>query len=81
VLVLPQPYCVLLEDITPDHQHIDLIYFAQVIGGELVPSARETHGARWVDWHELADASIAEDICVLGRAAIEWYIATAQKSA
>lgn len=77
VLVLPQPYCVLLEDITTDHQHIDLIYFARVMGGQLMPSARETHGARWVDWQALADESIAEDICVLGRAAIEWYIATA----
>src|SRR5690606_38956985 len=27
VRVLPQPYCILLEDIGPGHQHIDLIYF------------------------------------------------------
>lgn len=70
VVVLPQPYCILLEDITPDHQHIDLIYFATVIGGTLTPSVRETNGFRWVDTHELAASDIAEDICVLGRAAI-----------
>jgi hypothetical protein len=60
----------LLEDISQDHQHIDLIYFATVIGGTLRPSLRETMGARWVDFHELAGDEIAEDIRVLGRAAI-----------
>lgn len=35
VRVLPQPYCILLEDIAPGHQHIDLIYFARVRGGAL----------------------------------------------
>jgi ADP-ribose pyrophosphatase YjhB (NUDIX family) len=70
VQVLPQPYCILLENITPDHQHIDFIYFALVVGGTLNPSIRESSGARWVDTHELAATDIAEDIRVLGRAAI-----------
>lgn len=70
VHVLPQPYCILLEDITPDHQHIDLIYFATVVGGTLNPSLRETMGVRWVDADALAADDIAEDIRVLGRAAI-----------
>jgi hypothetical protein len=60
----------LLEDITPGHQHIDLIYVATVVAGTLSPSARETNGARWVNWHDLASPEIAHDICVLGRQAI-----------
>lgn len=71
VSVLPQPDCMLLEQITPDHQHIDMIYFARVCGGMLQPSAREAHAARWVSWEELANPEIAEDIRVLGRRAIE----------
>lgn len=70
VLVLPQPHCILLENITPGHQHIDLIYVATVVAGTLSPSARETNGVRWVNWDDLAAPEIAHDICVLGRQAI-----------
>ncbi len=73
VIVLPQPYCILLEDIKPNHQHIDLIYFGRVIGGTLNPSIRESAGARWLDWNQLDDPEIAEDIRVLGRAAIDFF--------
>ena len=69
--VLPQPECILLEDITPGHQHIDLIYFARVIGGDLLPAERETLAAHWYSWEELANPEIAEDMRVLGRRAIE----------
>ncbi|MBO9325982.1 MAG: NUDIX hydrolase [Roseiflexus sp.] len=71
VRVLPQPYCILLEDIAPGHQHIDLIYFARVRGGVLSPSERETRAARWVTWEELDAPDISEDIRELGRRAIE----------
>jgi ADP-ribose pyrophosphatase YjhB (NUDIX family) len=71
VLVLPQPYCILLEDITPDHQHIDLIYFARVRSGSLTHAEREAAEARWLTWEELASPDIAEDIRELGRRAIE----------
>lgn len=71
VLVLPQPHCVLLETISPDHQHIDLIYIAQVCGGALSPSEREVGETRWFSWEELGEAIIAEDIRVIGRHAIE----------
>jgi ADP-ribose pyrophosphatase YjhB (NUDIX family) len=71
VLVLPQPYCVLLEDISPGHQHIDLIYFARVRGGALAHAEDEAHAARWLSWDELADPEIHEDIRELGRRAIE----------
>ena len=71
VRILPQPYCILLEDISPGHQHIDLIYFARVRGGSLVHAEREAHAARWVSWAALDDREIAVDIRELGRRAIE----------
>jgi ADP-ribose pyrophosphatase YjhB (NUDIX family) len=71
VLMLPQPYCILLEDIGPGHQHIDLIYFARVCGGSLAHAEREAHAARWLTWEALDDPEIAEDIRELGRRAIE----------
>lgn len=71
VRVLPQPYCILLEDIDPSHQHIDLIYFARVCGGSLAHAEREALQARWYTWEELAGPEIAEDIRELGRRAIE----------
>lgn len=73
VRVLPQPYCILLEQISPGHQHIDLIYFARVSGGSLAPAEREARAARWCSWEDLADPEIAEDIRELGRRAIESY--------
>jgi ADP-ribose pyrophosphatase YjhB (NUDIX family) len=79
VRVLPQPYCILLEDIGPGHQHIDLIYFARVVGGRLTPAAREAHTARWLTWAELDSPEIAEDIRELGRRAIEAVDAAARR--
>jgi ADP-ribose pyrophosphatase YjhB (NUDIX family) len=73
VRVLPQPYCVLLENISLGHQHIDLIYFACVSGGALAPAEREARAARWYTWEELGEPEIAEDIRELGRRAIESY--------
>lgn len=80
VRVLPQPYCILLEDISPGHQHIDLIYFARVTGGELAHNEREAHTARWVAWEDLDTPEIAEDIRELGRRAIEAWRAFVRKA-
>jgi 8-oxo-dGTP pyrophosphatase MutT (NUDIX family) len=71
VSILPQPYCILLEDISPGHQHIDLIYFARVCGGSLALAEREAYAMRWLTWEALDDPEIAEDIRELGRRAIE----------
>ena len=73
IRMLPQPYCILLEDIGPQHQHIDLIYFARVRGGSMSHSDREAQAARWFTWEELGEPQITEDIRVLGRRAIESY--------
>lgn len=73
VQVLPQPHCILLELISPGHEHIDLIYFARVCGGSLAHAEREALAARWFSWDDLADPAIAEDIRILGRRAITSY--------
>lgn len=47
-----RPYLCLLEDIPPHgdhpaHQHMDMIYLAKPIGGQVKENPRETDGARW----------------------------------
>ena len=70
VEVLGRPECILLEDISDDHQHIDLIYYARVTGGALSVSDAEASGFRWCSLEDLADEALHEDIRVLGREAI-----------
>lgn len=69
---LHSPACILLEDIEPGHQHIDLIYFARTVD-DRPPQVdqREAARLRWCTWDELAAEDIEEDIRVLGRQAIE----------
>ena len=69
--VLSQPECILLEEIAPGHQHIDLIYFASVIGGCLKLSEAEAEAYWWCTAEELESPDIAEDIRRLGKMAIE----------
>ncbi len=69
--VLCRPECILLEEIEPGHQHIDLIYFARVTGGRLVLSDEEADGCRWCGPEELGEDGIHEDIRALGRRAID----------
>ena len=79
VQVLRRPVCILLEDISEGHQHIDLIYFARVIGrAEEKIDDREATGSRWCDWDGLASAEIHEDIRRLGRQAIREVMADQQ---
>lgn len=68
---LHTPVCVLLEDIEPGHQHIDLIYFARPIDDRPASiNPREAARMRWCTADELVDPDIAEDIRVLGLQAI-----------
>lgn len=69
---LHSPVCILLEDIEPGHQHIDLIYFARTIDERLPQlNEREVARFRWCTWEDLSAEGIEEDICILGRQAIE----------
>ena len=71
VTVLSKPECILLEQITPDHQHIDLIFFARVVGGELKVAESEAEGHRWCSPADLEAGDIKEDIRRLGIMAID----------
>jgi ADP-ribose pyrophosphatase YjhB (NUDIX family) len=68
---LAQPICILQEYIAPDHEHIDLIYVARVIGGDLRHAPAEVHESRWYDALALGRDEIAADVRDLGRQAIE----------
>lgn len=67
---LAQPLCILLETIGPDHEHIDLIYVARVLDGEVRHAESEAHGWRWYAADELDAPEVAVDIRDLGRQAI-----------
>ena len=70
-LLLPQPLGVLLENIAPDHQHIDLIYAGRVVGGALQHAAGEHHAARWVSRAELDDLTIIANVREIERWALD----------
>lgn len=67
---LAQPLCMLQEYIAPNHEHIDLIYAARVVGGTLTPALAECDEARWYDWAELDGAEVLEDVRRLARQAL-----------
>ena len=72
VRVLHQPHCILLENISPGHQHIDLVYFAHSkspCSGVHIAEAEATD-YRWFGVDDLETDEIAEDIRILGRRAI-----------
>ena len=73
VQVLRRPACILLEDIAPGHQHIDLIYFGQALAGEPRINTLESAAWRWCTRAELEDHEIAPDIRILGRQAIDTF--------
>jgi len=69
--VLPAPETILLEDIEPDHVHIDLIYFVRPVGGAQRLAASEHTEMRWFDRHALRDPAITDDVRLLGAQAID----------
>lgn len=70
VKVLHQPVCLLLENISPGHQHIDLVYFARLVGGTAAINPRESESMQWFDHAALENRLIADDIRNLGQQAI-----------
>lgn len=68
---LGQPLCMLLESISSDHEHIDLIYVATVLSGSVAHAPEESHGSRWYSWQELDAPEVSIDVRDLGRRAIE----------
>lgn len=68
---LAQPLCILLETINDAHEHIDLIYVARVLEGEVRFAPAESHEARWYDAEALGSPEVPPDVADLGRQAIE----------
>lgn len=70
---LVRPEGVQLEDISPEHQHIDLIYFAVPSprpGPGTLPEPGGEGGMRWVDEAELARLPVTEEVATWVRLAL-----------
>ncbi|MBC8374800.1 MAG: NUDIX domain-containing protein [FCB group bacterium] len=67
---IPGPRHLLLENINPFHQHIDMIYFALANSFEVTPDAGESIELRWFDSEELEGKEIENDIRLLGKEAL-----------
>ena len=68
---LPAPRHLLLENINPYHQHIDMIYFARATSFEFNPHEKESQELRWFDRDDLQSDEIENDIRILGTEAIK----------
>ena len=69
-LEIPGPRHLLLENINPFHQHIDMIYFARAKSFDVTPDAGESIELRWFDVEQLDGGEIENDIRLLGKEAI-----------
>ena len=67
---IPGPRHLLLENINPFHQHIDMIYFARAESFEVTPGEGESLKLRWFTERELEGVEIENDIRILGQEAI-----------
>ncbi len=67
---IPGPHHLLLENINPFHQHIDLIYFARASSFEVTPDVGESLELRWFTAEELEGDEIENDIRILGQEAM-----------
>lgn len=76
---LAQPLCILLEQITPEHEHIDLIYVARALSADVRQPEHELTAWRWYSAAELSAPEVAEDIRALGRQAIALVAAAEQE--
>ena len=71
---LVRPEGIQVEDISPGHQHIDLIYFAEVIGAQGSPApdpCGDEPGMEWVDEAGLLDRPVTEEVRAWARLALQ----------
>jgi len=61
---LVRPAGIQVENIPPDHQHIDLVYFAKPILGhhEITPAYAEQDHVGWYDPEELSSLGVSEEV-------------------
>ena len=67
---IPGPRHLLLENINPNHQHIDMIYFAQADSFNVTPDEGESLELRWFSVEDLEGDEVENDIRILGQKAI-----------
>ncbi|MDX1662599.1 MAG: NUDIX domain-containing protein [Candidatus Promineifilaceae bacterium] len=67
---LVRPAHIILEDITPVHQHIDFIYYAVAAHADLAPADGETAELRWFTAAELATLEAPQNVTVLALEAL-----------
>lgn len=69
---LARPEGIQLEEITPDHQHIDLIYFAVPVGDMTVrENPREGSGGGWYPLDALAAMDVSAEVQQWARLAVQ----------
>jgi ADP-ribose pyrophosphatase YjhB (NUDIX family) len=67
---IPAPRHLLLENINPFHQHIDMIYYAQAESFDAHPDEGESTALRWFTVEDLNGDEIENDIRILGQEAL-----------
>lgn len=67
---IPGPKHLLLENINPFHQHIDMIYFARATSFKVNPGSKESQVLKWFSIQDLKSDEIENDIRILGEEAI-----------
>lgn len=70
-LQLVRPEGIQLENITPDHQHIDLIYFARVIDPPLTGMPEVLEPMRWVSAEKFAETGLNAEVTAWATRALE----------
>lgn len=75
--VVPQPDCILVEDINPYHQHVDFIYLAHVPGLEAGEFPPVRAGFRWLAPEELTMDRVPRNVVVGARRAVQFYARSA----
>lgn len=69
---IPGPRHLLLENINPFHQHIDMIYYAKANTDIVVPDEGESIKLEWFNSEQLESDIIENDIRILGQEAIKF---------
>lgn len=69
-LQLVRPEGIQLEDISPGHQHIDLIYFAVPTGAVAGTLPRVLEGMRWMREDDFAAITLTDEVATWARTAL-----------
>ncbi|HZU12207.1 MAG TPA: NUDIX domain-containing protein [Chloroflexota bacterium] len=71
VRVVAQPAHILVEDINPYHQHVDMIYYALAPTGT-IPDVGVRQGFRWMAPDDLPSDAVPPDLAAGIRLALAW---------